>query len=321
MKKEKIRLALIGAGGMANGVHYPSLAEFPDVEMAGLCDVVENKLKTTAEKFHIKRTFTDYKKMLDHIEPDAVYILMPPHHLFDLVIECLNRKLNIFIEKPPGITTEQTRNMAYLAEKNNCLTMVGFQRRFCPLLIESRKIVEQRGPIIQCMVRFVKNAVGGSPYYNGAIDILTCDAIHAVDALRWLGGEVKKLSSDISNFYAEYNNAFNALLKFENGAIGFLYTNWAVGKRILSAEMHSKGISAYAEPDDKAIIYADNKEKGQIIPTKEAAGSEEMYKYAGFFGENRHFIDCLKHGKQPMTNLNDAVRTMELVDRIYHSQI
>ncbi len=94
MKKEKIRLALIGAGGMANGVHYPSLAEFPDVEMAGICDLAEEKLVATAKKFHIPRTFTDYKKMLDEIKPDAVYILMPPHHLFDLVIECLKRKLN-----------------------------------------------------------------------------------------------------------------------------------------------------------------------------------------------------------------------------------
>ena len=45
------------------------------------------------------------------------------------------------------------------------------------------------------------------------------------------------------------------------------------------------------------------------------------YKYTGFFAENRHFINCLKEGKQPMTNFADSVRTMELVDRIYHSQI
>ena len=80
MKKEKIRLALIGAGGMANSVHYPSLLEFPDVEMAGISDLMEEKLKATADKFHIEKTFTDYKKMLDEIEPDAVYILMLPHH-------------------------------------------------------------------------------------------------------------------------------------------------------------------------------------------------------------------------------------------------
>ena len=318
---EKIRVGLIGAGGMANSVHYPSLAEFEDVEMVGLCDLVEKKLKATAEKFHIEHIFTDYKKMFDETKPDAVYILMPPHHVYDLVIECLNRKLHVFIEKPPGITTEQTRNMARLAEKNKCLTMVGFQRRFCPLLVTARKKVEERGPIIQCMAQFVKNTIGAGPYYNGAIDILTCDAIHAVDILRWLGGEVKKVSSDVGNFYAEYNNAFNALLKFESGAVGFLFTNWAAGKRIFSVEMHAKGISAFAEPDDKTIIYKDNKEEGEIFSTQEAANSKEMHKYAGFFSENRHFIDCLKNGKQPLTNFADSVKTMELVDWVYRAKL
>ncbi|GAG42272.1 unnamed protein product, partial [marine sediment metagenome] len=159
----KVEVALIGAGAMANEVHYPSLTEFPDVEMVGLCDLVEEKLRTTAETFHVEHTFKDYRKMLDKVKPDAVYILMPPHHLFDLVIECLNRKLNVFIEKPPGITSEQTRNMARLAEKNGCLTMVGFQRRFCPLIVEARRRVEERGPIIQCAARFMKNTLGSPP--------------------------------------------------------------------------------------------------------------------------------------------------------------
>ncbi len=101
-------------------------------------------------------------------------------------------------------------------------------------------------------------------------DILTCDAIHAVDTLRWLGGEIKKISSDIEKFYAEYNNAFNALLKFENGTIGFLLTNWAAGKRIFSVEMHAKGISAFVEPDNKTVIYKDNKEEGEIFSTQKA---------------------------------------------------
>ncbi len=63
-------------------------------------------------------------------------------------------------------------------------------------------------------------------------DILTCDAIHSVDNLRWMGGEVKKIISSVKNLYAEYDNAFNALLEFENGAVGMLITNWVVGKRI-----------------------------------------------------------------------------------------
>ena len=54
MQDKRVRLALIGAGGMANSVHYPSLAEMDDVELVALCDLVEDKLHSTADKFGIE---------------------------------------------------------------------------------------------------------------------------------------------------------------------------------------------------------------------------------------------------------------------------
>jgi predicted dehydrogenase len=316
--KTKVRVAAIGAGGMANMMHYPSLTSMPDVEFVGLCDMVEDKLKATAEKFGIPKTFSDYRKMLDETEPDAVYILMPPHHLFDLAADCLNCKHHVFIEKPPGLTTYQTTSLARLAEKNDCFTMAGFQRSYCPVIVESKRRAEERGRIIQCLSRFVKSA-GVAPYYNGAIDILTCDAIHAVDLLRELGGEVKHISSVVSNFYAEIDNAFNSLVEFENGGVGMLLTNWVTGRRTFSAELHSKNFSAFAEPDDKAVFYKDGDVNGEELLATDAAGSTDEFVKLGFFDESRHFMDCIKNGEQPKTNFADAVKTMELVDRIYQS--
>ena len=75
---EKTNIALIGAGGMANGVHYPSLVEFEDVNLVALCDLVESKLQATAAQFEIENTFIDYKQMIEATSPSAVYVLMPP---------------------------------------------------------------------------------------------------------------------------------------------------------------------------------------------------------------------------------------------------
>lgn len=318
---KKVRVALIGAGAMANSVHYPSLSGFRDVEMAGLCDIAEEKLIQTAKKFKIKKTYKDYRKMLDETKPDAVYILMPPHHLYDIVVHCLNRKLHVFVEKPPGITSAQTRSMAKLAKKNRCLTMAGFQRRFAPLIVEAKKRIDKKGPVIQCVAKFVKNYVGGKPYYDGATDILTCDAIHSVDILRSIGGEVKTLASDVGSFYADYDNTFNALMKFEKGATGILLTNWVAGKRVYAVEIYGKGIHAYVDPEKEALIYKDNNDKPEVISVNDMFKNAQPYQYAGFLHENRHFIDCIKKGKQPITNFADAAKTMELVDRIYDAQI
>ena len=317
---EKVNVGLIGAGGMANSVHYPSLVEFDDVNMAALCDLVPEKLKATAEQFKIDNTFTDYKKMVEEVDLDAIYILMPPHHLFDLVVHCLSQKLHVFIEKPPGVTVHQIKSMASLAEKNGCKTMVAFNRRFIPLMLQVREIVEEKGPIIQCMATFHKNQPDAL-YYNGAIDVLSCDSVHAVDIMRWMGGEVKSLASDINNFYSEQENSFNALMKFENGGSGFLCTNWAVGARIHSFEMHARGISAFISPDpDGCAEILEDSSKRTITPA-EAAGSEEQHKAYGFYGENRHFIDCILQDKEPETCFSDAVKTMELVQCIYANRL
>ncbi len=318
---KKVNIALIGAGGMANGVHYPSLKECEDVNLVGLCDLIPSKLQATAERFEIEQTFTDYKQMLEKTSPDAVYVLMPPQHLFPLVIHCLSQQHHVFIEKPPGVTLHQTKEMARAAEKNGCKTMVGFNRRFIPLLQRVKTIVEERGPIIQGMSTFHKNTPGAL-YYDGVIDVLTCDAIHAVDALRWIGGgEVKAVASDINSFYSERENSFNAIVKFTSGASGYLCTNWAVGTRIHIFEMHAREISAYINPDAGGRAVLHSPEGITEITPEEAAGSDATHRVYGFYGESRHFVDAILQDQQPDSCFADAVKTMELVSAIYQNRI
>ncbi len=317
----KVKLALIGAGGMANSVHYPSLAEMDDVEMVGLCDLDAERLRATGDRFHIETRCRDYRELIEKTAPDGVYILMPPHQLFDLVIHCLDHKLNVFIEKPPGVSSEQTRSMARAAERSGALTMVAFNRRFIPAARAAKERVEQRGAMTQCVATFYKNQIGAGPYYGGAIDVLTCDAIHAVDALRWMGGEVVCAASDIRALESDFENSFNALLSFESGCTGLLLANWAVGKRVHTLEMHGKGISAFVDTDERAVIYKDNEAVGEEIWSRHLAGSDEPYKRLGFFAENRYFVDCIKHKALPETHFGDAARTMELVDLIYASRM
>ncbi len=317
---DKVRVALVGAGNMANGVHYPSLAGFDDVEMVGLCDLVEDKLNKTADKFGIEKRYSDYKQMIEETAPDAIYILMPPHHLFDLVIHSLNQKLHVFIEKPPGVMMEQTRQMALTAERNGVLAMVGFNRRYIPLLVECKRRVEERGPILMAVSTFYKHHFTG-PYYGGAVDILSCDAVHAVDALRWMaGGEVVDVASHVRSLAGQtYDNLHNALVLFDNGCSGILLTNWTTGARVHTFEMHAQGIGTFVDCNDKAIILADNGELKEELSATEVAGSEENRVFYGFEAENRHFIDCVKSGQEPSSSMADAVKTMELIQLIYQN--
>ncbi len=321
MAGDKVRLALIGAGGMANRVHYPSLYEMDNVELVGLCDIVEDKLNATADKFEIENRYTDYKKMLEETAPDGVYILMPPHHLFDLVIHSFQQKLHVFIEKPPGLTIEQTRQMANCAEENGCLSMVGFNRHYIPAFRKCRDMVREVGPLNQCVATFYKYHGNGGAYYNGAIDILTCDAVHAVDSLRFMGGDVKKVVGSVSALGKKFDTRFTSLVEFESGAVGVLMANWETGGREHRFEMHAEGISAFVDGDEWISINRAGERRSEVFTPQEVAGSTDNRVFYGFAAQSQHFVDCLQKGLEPETSLRDAVKTMKLVDDIYHNPL
>lgn len=313
---EKVKLALIGAGGMANSVHYPSLAEMDDVHMAALCDVVPEKLAQTAARFGITKTYTDYREMVEKENPDAVYILMPPHHLFDIAVFCLKHGKHVFIEKPPAVTSFQTRALAAHAEQNRCLTMVGFNRRHIPLMQRVKEMQCEAGELNMAVSVFYKNQPDAL-YYDGAIDVLHCDAIHAVDTLRWMGGDVFSVTSHVASSASDLLNRWLAIVEFESGASGVLLTNWASGTRVHTFEFHAPGFAAYVNPDPggQAFIYRGGQDVLRIS-SEEAAGSDERHKVYGFYGESRHFIDCIKSGTQPCSSFADAAKSMELADDI-----
>lgn len=334
---DQIRIGFIGAGRLANRVHYPSLASFNDVEICAICDLDENRLNETADKYGVSQRFKDYKAMIEKVPLDAVYIIMAPtpfgnylnaEPLYKIVIECLKHGLHVFIEKPPGASLEETRKMAEAAKKYDCKTMVGFNRRFIPVLREAKRLVEEQGPITHCLATFHKNMIG-KPEPWGRVSHLVADVIHAVDTLRFMGGEPESIASCVTSFYADYPNSFNALIRFKNGCVGHLCSNYSSGGRVHYFEMHSKGIYAFVnlpfEPEkQEAIILRDNKPYGEAEILKNldlVGGCRDFHVIYGFLQENRHFIDCIKKDEVPETSFEEALKTMKLIERIKSSII
>ena len=311
---EQVRVAMIGAGGMANRVHYPSLASFDDVEIAAICDIDTQRLNATADKYQVERRYTDYRSMVEEIAPDAVYAIGHPNIMFDIWMWCLREGLNLYIEKPMGMTLHQAEMLAHMAEEKGCITQVSFQRRTCPMVVKLREECLKRGPVVHALCKFYKCQI--QPYLE-ARDRLTDDGVHAVDTLRWMcGGEVTEIRSVVKRVLVPDMNFFGALIEFDNGATGVMLTSWSSGRRIFSVEMHAPGIWVEAEHEGKGYLYADGDTEGIEYDTREVAGSDELRVFAGFAAKNREFIDCVRSGEQPGSCFADAVKTMEVVARI-----
>jgi virulence factor len=314
IKLERVRVAMIGAGSMANHVHYPSLASFDDVEIAAICDINTQRLNATADKYDVERRYTDHRQMVQEIAPDAVYAIGPPHIMYDIWVWCLQEGLNLYIEKPMGITLHQADMLAHLAEAKGCITQVSFQRRTCPMVVQLREECLKRGPIVHAVCKFYKYMI--EPYTR-ARDHMMDDGVHAIDTLRWMcGGEVVQIHSVTKRVMVPDINFFAVLLEFDNGATGVMLNSWSSGRRIFAVEMHAPGIWVEAEHEGKGILYADGDTKGVEHDTRQVAGSDELYVFGGFQAKNREFIDCLKSGEQPGSCFADAVKTMEVACRI-----
>jgi predicted dehydrogenase len=299
---------------MVNVIHCPSLRSLEDVQIAAICDLDAGRLNATADKFGIERRYADYRRMIEDTAPDAVYVIGPPDVMYPHWVWCLEHGLNLFIEKPMGLTMHQARMLAYLAEKNDCITQVGFQRRACPLAVALRNECLKRGAITHAMCRFYKNIA--RPLLD-ARDHMMDEGVHCIDTLRWIcGGEVKAIHSVATRVRMPDINLVLAILEFDSGAVGVLSGNWYSGRRIFDIDMHAPGICAEADLEGKGYLYADNDTQGIEFDTRTVAGSDELYVHGGFRAKHREFIDCLKSGKQPGSGFADAVKTMDVAERI-----
>ena len=314
---DKLRVGVIGCGGIANAMHLPSLTALDDVEIVGCCDVDPAKLADRADRFGIANRYTDYRALLAEQSPDIVHVLLPPHHVFDVAIAALDSGAHLLLEKPPGITAGQTAAMARAAEQAGKLSMVAFNRRHFPVLGACLAEVTARGPLDQFAVTFYKHHFTGD-YFRGAIDVLTCDAIHAVDLMRHLGGEPKRVASVCRAAAGQPTaSSWNAFIEFENGAVGNLMANWTVGKRFHHGELHARGVSCLIEFEREGTVWADNGNDPVASFTAETlTGRSEPFVNWGFLAENRYFVDCVRTGTLPSSHLGDAVKTMELAARI-----
>ncbi|PZE22318.1 Gfo/Idh/MocA family protein [Paenibacillus xerothermodurans] len=311
---DKVKVAMIGTGRMANLVHFPSLASFHDVEIAAVCDVYPASLHTTADEYGIAKRYTDYKMMIEEVQPDAVYAIGQPHIMYDVWMWCLTRGIHLYIEKPLGITVHQARSLAHAAEKNGCITQVSFQRRSSPMVTRLREECLKRGPITHAVCRFYKSEI--QPFL-GARDRMMDDTVHSIDTLRWMcGGEAAKIESTTKRVQVPDINFISATIHFDNGSTGYLINSWSSGRRIFAVEMHAPNICVEAEHETKGYLYADGDTAGVEYDAREMAGGGELFQFGGFQAKHREFINCLKAGKLPSSHFGDAVKTMEIAEVI-----
>ena len=130
---KKIRFGLIGLGNQGSSYTF-NIFDNGLVEngvITAFCDINPAKIENIKEKTKSKNVvyFDDYKKMLDSGLIDVAMVETPHYQHPEIVIECLNRGINVICEKPAGVYADQVKEMNEVAKKKNAVFSMMFNQR------------------------------------------------------------------------------------------------------------------------------------------------------------------------------------------------
>ena len=308
----KLKVAVAGCGGRGRG-HMQILKQFEDVDLVAVCDPVESVRNLARDQVGIQNCYDDLENMLDTESLDAIFVASPAYLNAQVALPCLERGINTLLEKPPGMSVVETQNLRDVADRTGAKAMVGWDRRFHPMIVEARKQIESCGAVTQLVGEFHKSIsrLSSSNNFPELVmdNMLFETPIHSVDILRAIANSsVAEVHSIVRRAMSPYRDVHGALIYFENGCLVHFIANYTTDRRLERYEIHGYNISAYLEGISQGTICYDGKtheiEKGNTSSTWE---------------QNRYFINRVKDDLPidlPAANLDEAVKTMALVEAI-----
>ena len=252
----KVRIGIIGCGGIANNKHMPALRKIPEVEMVAFCDIVEERAVKAAADYGTPdaKVYTDYKELLKDESIEVVHVLTPNRDHSYITVDALEAGKHVMCEKPMAINTAEAQKMVDAAKRTGKKLTIGYQSRFRPDSMYLKQACEngELGEIYYARAQAIRRRAvptwgvfldaekqGGGPL----IDIGT----HALDLTLWMmdnyepemvvGTKYRKLADtknaanawgpwDPEKFTVE-DSAFG-FVRMKNGATIYLEASWAL---------------------------------------------------------------------------------------------
>jgi predicted dehydrogenase len=303
-----IRLGLIGCGEHSELGHATPLARYaathPDaIVLAAACDLRLERAEMFRQKYRFARTYQDADEMLAKEKLDVCVAVVPVERIPEVGIKLLQAKIPCVVEKPLGAMIADVQKLREVATSIQTTNMVSVNRRFMPFLNRGVKWAKASGKIQYVYCAMLRHA-------RTEDEFLRFTAIHALDTMRFIGGEIgeaqiRALTPAMADWYA-------IDLQFQNGIhsrIDVLPTAGMVEERYeLAGDDYRVVIISPFGPQRSLRCYREN----QLV-LEEIAGSETPEDVIqGFYGEASELIEALSKGKRLTPSIEDIFPSVEL---------
>ncbi len=233
-EEKSVGIGFIGCGGNARG-HMNRLAGMEEARLAAVCDIDEARAGEAAERTGAE-AFTDFRRLLERDDLDAVYLSLPVFAHGDPELAVVERGLPFFVEKPVARHLEQALEIEAAVEAAGLLTCVGYQLRYLGSTDVARQALDGAA-VSLASGRYWSGSGRVAPGSRSWVTTLARSggqlveqATHTLDMMRCLVGEVGAVTARQANRqipHIDCPDVHAVILEFESGALGTLTTTWA----------------------------------------------------------------------------------------------
>ena len=335
-----IRCGIIGCGVIAP-THIEGIEAIANAKVEALCDINKERLNDRGDKYNIAKRYTDYRDLLADKEIDLVHVCTDHVSHCQIVIDALNAGKHVICEKSTGRVDADLEAMSAAAKAHPELVSSGiFQHRFVKQNCALRDLVQNGkfGQMLMVNLAFCcrrtneyyqKDAWRGTMAGEGG-GILINQAIHHLDQLRFVFGDIKSVTAISANQthqgIIEVEDAAMFTMEFENGILGSVSATNSSATRWRTS-LVCTGTSATLEYANEKPIFVDavsDELKSELEteltpPAQEERIIGKSYYGTGHTAQIADVVDAIENKRAPKVTLIDAINSSSLIMAVYES--
>ena len=323
--------AVIGCGDVSV-VHFEAIEALADSELVAVCDADPDTAARAAERYGVP-SFAGHAQLLDAIRPDVVHIATPHDQHVQPAIDCLAAGVNVVVEKPVAHTRSEAERLVAAAEQPGAPQIaVCFQNRYnatsqamADLLASGELGSVTGGSATVCWSR--RPAYYESRPWRGQLDrsgggVLINQAIHTVDLLQWLLGDVSDVRGRASRLAIDgidVEDTAQIVLDHQGGARSvFFATNANATDSPVTLEIVTEGAELFLRRD-LTVQYADG--HVDVIAERQAASGGRSYWGISHRLLIADFYARLADPEPFWIGPREAMKSLDILSRVYASGI
>lgn len=304
-----VRLGLIGCGEHSESGHATPLARYKaahpkEIDLVAVCDLKLEKAKDFCSRYGFSKAYSDFDEMLAREELDGCVSVVPVEAIARVGIKLLEAKIPCVVEKPLAASKEELEQLVKVALSTQTPNMVSVNRRFMPLLNRAISWSRTAGEL-----RYVRSTL--TRHARTEPEFLWTTAVHAIDALRHIGGEIAEAEIRTLNARQRETPWYVINLRFESGVLGRIDVLPTGGMLEETYELIGDGFRTIVTcpfgPQRAWRSFHNN----QLV-VEEVSVDEPEDVLNGCYDEACEFIAALSGNRNPTASIEDVSQSAQL---------